>query len=359
MQGNSNFYSKANSSDADLQINFGDRLFRHRKGNPRPEKTAEDALISNLPVDTLKWIKKRRTINCKQKVVLSHHRERQLREIFNGIDVLKKGEIDIAALEEAIGFVEERIKKIKGLEALTNLKEVFRSMDEDGNGNVDFQEFTSAMTGSTKSMLDSIPAFGIDLIYQLFVEFGQLKQRNTAVKMLNTYANSDKTPMPPNVAAPTAAMSPIKKRFENQDSDNYYHFKAMFGTGSSAKVEAAASIDASVAVSKTLTRIVDEFVDSVSLCPASPTFLSSSVSASNPVRDKEIQDLENKLRKSRHDQIEQLVHDQDYVLQMKRLKQEREDRARIFRLPNADMKSTIPSTFIYQGHLSDKVAHDV
>ena len=143
MQGNSNFYSKANSSDADLQINFGERLFRHRKGNPRPEKTAEDALISNLPVDTLKWIKKRRTINCKQKVVLSHHRERQLREIFNGIDVLKKGEIDIAALEEAIGFVEERIKKIKGLEALTNLKEVFRSMDEDGNGNVDFQEFTS------------------------------------------------------------------------------------------------------------------------------------------------------------------------------------------------------------------------
>lgn len=216
-----------------------------------------------------------------------------------------------------------------------------------------------AMTGSTKSMLDSIPAFGIDLIYQLFVEFGQLKQRNTAVKMLNSYANSDKTSMPPNVAAPTATMSLNKKRFENQDSDNYYHFKAMFGTGTSAKVEAAASMDASVAVSKTLTRIVDDFVDSVSLCPASPTFLSSSVSVSNPVRDKEVQALESKLRKSRHDQIEQLVQDQDYVLQMKRLKQEREDRARIFRLPSADAKSPVPSTFIYQGHLSDKAAHDV
>ena len=136
-------YEKANSNDSDIQYNFGDRLFHQRKGNPRPEKTADDSLVSNLPVETLKWIKKRRTINCKQKVVLSHHRERQLREIFNGIDVSKKGEIDIAALEEAIEFVEERIKKIKGLEALTNLKAVFRSMDEDGNGNVDFQEFTS------------------------------------------------------------------------------------------------------------------------------------------------------------------------------------------------------------------------
>ena len=209
-------------------------------------------------------------------------------------------------------------------------------------------------------MLDSIPAFGIDLIYQLFVEFGQLKQRNTALMMLISYSNSEKNPIPANSTAPSAT-SIIKKRFENQDSDNYHHFKAMFGTGSSAREEAAAATDASVAVSKTLTRIVDDFVDSVSLSPASPTFLASSLSVLNPARDQELQALENKLRKSRHDQIEQLVYNQDYIQQLKRLKQEKEDRARIYR-PSADDKSPaspFPSTFIYQGHLSDKAAHEV
>jgi Ca2+-binding EF-hand superfamily protein len=84
-----------------------------------------------------------RHFDSKQKVVLSHHRERQLREIFDGIDLNKKGEINIVELEEAIEFVNERIKNIKGLEAFKDLKALFRSMDDNGDGTVDFQEFTS------------------------------------------------------------------------------------------------------------------------------------------------------------------------------------------------------------------------
>lgn len=88
------------STKSIYSTHVGERLFKHKKGISRPEKTAADALVSDLPSDTLRWIKKRRNVDCKQKVVLSHHRERQLREIFNGIDVEKRGEINIAQLEE-------------------------------------------------------------------------------------------------------------------------------------------------------------------------------------------------------------------------------------------------------------------
>ena len=48
-------------------------------------RESNEAIVSCLPCETLRWIKKRRKINSKLKVAMSFFRERQLREIFTGI----------------------------------------------------------------------------------------------------------------------------------------------------------------------------------------------------------------------------------------------------------------------------------
>ena len=137
-----------------------------------------DALISDLPTDTLKWIKKHRRLDCDAKIVLSHNRERQLRDIFNGIDVGKNGSIDLIELEEAVSFVKERLEKKFGTFAGFNqIIKVFKSMDVNGDGKVDFREFTNAMTGSTKSALAKASEDEVANLHRCFLEFGVLKAR--------------------------------------------------------------------------------------------------------------------------------------------------------------------------------------
>lgn len=99
----------------------------------RPPKTADDAIVSALPSDTLRWIKKRRQHNCKMKVAMTHHRETQLRDIFRGLDYTEDGEIDLNNLKSASAYVEESLKGQNG-DKLNNLQEMFAAMDDDGNG---------------------------------------------------------------------------------------------------------------------------------------------------------------------------------------------------------------------------------
>jgi Ca2+-binding EF-hand superfamily protein len=164
------------------------RLYKTPRRSQKPEKTANDAVISDLPAETLRWIKNRRRLDCDAKMVLSHNRERQLRDIFNGIDVGKHGSIDLVELNEAVRFVGERMKNRTGtFKGFDKIIEIFNSMDDNGDGEVDFREFTNAMSGSSKSALDKASEQDIANLHRCFLEFGVMKSRRHAIAKINEY----------------------------------------------------------------------------------------------------------------------------------------------------------------------------
>lgn len=171
-----------------MEVDVCTRLYLNQKTSVKVEKTANDALISDLPGHTIKWIKNRRRLDCNAKMVLSHNRERQLRDIFNGIDVGKNGSIDLVELHEAVKFVAERMNnKLGTFDGFNNILKIFDSMDDNGDGKVDFQEFTNAMSGSSKSALDKASEQDIANLHRCFLEFGVMKQRRYAIAKINDY----------------------------------------------------------------------------------------------------------------------------------------------------------------------------
>jgi hypothetical protein len=121
-------------------------------------------------------------------MVLSHNRERQLRDIFNGIDIGKHGTIHLTELTEAVSFVSERLKNKMGtFEGFDRIIDIFRDMDDNGDGEVDFREFTNAMSGSSRSALDKASEQDIANLHRCFLEFGVMKSRRYAIAKINEY----------------------------------------------------------------------------------------------------------------------------------------------------------------------------
>jgi Ca2+-binding EF-hand superfamily protein len=181
--------SATNIKPSPLEI--GARLFSTPKESEKGIREQADALVCDLPTHTLRWIKKRRNENCEQKVVLSHQRERQLREMFESLDFEGNGEIDLPALTEAVYYVQEKTKNSKGMKDFHNIHEVFAAMDDNGDGTIDFTEFTRGMTGTMKSAFDKATEYDIDRLFRYFVQFGELRQRDMALRKLNIINTDD------------------------------------------------------------------------------------------------------------------------------------------------------------------------
>ena len=156
------------------------RLYVKRDKQEKKKKhiaTVNDALISALPSDTLKWMRQRRTAQYTGKVAISIFQERQLREIFNGLDLENNGVINLAQLQEAALYVESSTKN--SVTPLKNVFELFANMDDDGNGEVDFHEFTQAMIISkARSEME------VQRMHQKFVEFAFIKKREYSLKCI-------------------------------------------------------------------------------------------------------------------------------------------------------------------------------
>mmetsp|Transcript_6833 Transcript_6833/g.7452 ORF Transcript_6833/g.7452 Transcript_6833/m.7452 type:complete len:563 (+) Transcript_6833:91-1779(+) len=241
-------------------FDISDRLYTTPKWIPKKEKGPEDSLVCDLPSTTLRWMKKRRKADSDQKVVLSFQRERQLREMFESLDYTNQGEIDLSALTDAVAYVQEKTKHMKGMKEFHNLQEVFAAMDDNGDGTIDFQEFTNGMTGTTRSAFDKASEYDIERVFRYFVEFGELRQRQIALKKLNANAGSASSPKArrplttttnreqqlPAVESPgkfTRATSFKNNRSSNRgetkielDLNAYQQFKVLFGNNSQDKV---------------------------------------------------------------------------------------------------------------------------
>ena len=193
MLGNT-FGSASMSKIHSTEENVADRLYKNEQ-KVKIEKTANDALLTTLPTPTLRFLKKRRKLNSFDKVPLTYYREKQLRAIFNGLDFDKMGTIHLDLVTDAAIYAEEKLKPKKGEPVFKNIKRMFEAMDEDGNGDgeVDFHEFTIAMTGSTKSTVDSASEYDVERLTKRFVEFANIRRREHALDVINDIDATDAT----------------------------------------------------------------------------------------------------------------------------------------------------------------------
>ena len=106
-------------------------------------------------------------------------------------------------------------------------------MDEDGDGTVDFQEFTNAMTGTSKSAMDQATEWDIELLYRFFLDYGIGKHRSYALSQINQFEveqasisekNSAVASLFPFDAHMTDGMMPEEK----EDHELYEIFKSLF-----------------------------------------------------------------------------------------------------------------------------------
>jgi hypothetical protein len=127
---------------------------KHKNKEDIDEKTA---LVTELTEDTVRWMKSRRHPRTTCPVPISRYREKQLRDMFDGLDFEKKGYIDLPVLKDVIRYIEANsVKKERRTHpsyqqneiSMKEVEKVFDNMDIDGDGKVDYQEFTHAMAGT-------------------------------------------------------------------------------------------------------------------------------------------------------------------------------------------------------------------
>jgi hypothetical protein len=162
---------------------FSNRLYKTPKWKPKED--THEAIVSNLSYDSLRWIKKRRTMDSNQRVVISYIRNRQLREMFKKLDFNGHGSIELEELTDAIHYVKSRITEGDGVKYFQNLDQIFADMDDNGDGTVDYQEFTKGMTGTSNSVFDKISAFDIEKLFMAFIEYGEMRGRELAVENID------------------------------------------------------------------------------------------------------------------------------------------------------------------------------
>lgn len=120
----------------------------------RQEEIMNKRAFSYMSGDQIRWMSKRKpSASSAAKGFVPPSRVLQLRAIFKGLDFDGSGEISLQELKDAVRYVaSSKVSSgpplIKDPEGIATL---FESMDIDGNGVVDFEEFLLGMTSSEGS----------------------------------------------------------------------------------------------------------------------------------------------------------------------------------------------------------------
>lgn len=148
-----------------------ERLHYFKKG-ARTFQKAENALITELPGETVRWIKRRRRQDCKDLVPITHYRNKQLREMFHGLDFQNHGKITLKAFKDVLTYVQEHSKSKllrKNLKLnqhiFDDMENIFESIQIENGSEIDFKVFTTFMTGTSKSILDIATEYDIEKLY--------------------------------------------------------------------------------------------------------------------------------------------------------------------------------------------------
>jgi hypothetical protein len=229
----------SNSQSSLPPDHFANRLYNSPKCKPKP--VLKDAIVSDLPNDSLKWIKQRRTMDSNQRVVISYIRNRQLLEMFKTLDFNSNGSIELSELKEAINYAKQRMTGGDAIKHFQNLDKVFEDMDDNGDGTVDYQEFAKGMTGTANSVFDRVSAFEIDKLFTLFIEYGAIRCREITVKAID-HKRPVTSQVPRNESRKMSPTGPINGKDNHSPAEIdefgplvYQNFKLLFGGGNGKK----------------------------------------------------------------------------------------------------------------------------
>jgi Ca2+-binding EF-hand superfamily protein len=143
--------------------------------------------VSFLPPNTLRWLNRRRPAEEGAAKVMSASRALQLRNVFTSLDFEGNGEIGLGELKEAIFFVARPRDDGAAplIEDPDKICKFFESMDVDGNGAVDFNEFLFGMTSGEEDDTK------MRKVQQAFFEFANMHNRQMILESVADESVSD------------------------------------------------------------------------------------------------------------------------------------------------------------------------
>lgn len=158
------------------------------------EKAELEALtksVSFLSADAIRWMNKRRPTAAHANTAhVAPARALELRQIFKGLDFDHSGSIDIEELQEAVAYVAASDSSDPIFKDPKKLTDFFASMDTDGNGTVDFNEFLVAMT-SSHANLDEGAKESTAKLQQAFFDFANKHRRQQLIHRIGDQSISD------------------------------------------------------------------------------------------------------------------------------------------------------------------------
>jgi hypothetical protein len=167
---------------------IGFKTPNYARGKVKPKSETDGAMssiVTTLPGAELRFLKIRRTGDMRNRVAISYYQERLMRRIFTDLDFAKMGVLTQEELKGASKYVENRMESMSTTRGLfKNIHEEFAAMDTDGDGFIDYNEFTIAMTGTTKGLLERVTESEMDMMTFCYVEYAQIKKRKQILKML-------------------------------------------------------------------------------------------------------------------------------------------------------------------------------
>lgn len=167
------------------------------KGNTKEEEKEDEISeesyrksITFLNGDAIRWMNKRKpSARNSQTNFVTPSRAIQLRAIFRGLDFDDSGEISLEELKDAVKYVSENCNSSTPVfEDPVKMGEFFESMDTDGNGTVDFNEFLVAMTTQSKAGDGNDDTANLQ---QIFYDFANQHRRQTIIDRIKDKSLSD------------------------------------------------------------------------------------------------------------------------------------------------------------------------
>lgn len=268
-------------------------------------------------------------MDSQYKIPMSHFRERQLRLMFKGLDFEHRDAIDLSEFKNAIKYVQENTKH--RAQVFDNLQAIFTAMDEDGDGNVDFQEFTTAINGNGSS-INKLSEYDFERLQLKFLEYSIIKKRKFILDTLATNSLDMKYGISLGKKGRSKNVDEIPSSDKDSDLPRYRYLKSLMGIGVTQTIDELSTLTNEIEKklgakepplphAVWLEKVVEEFVDDH--LKTKETLTESDVRYEQmfkSISKERLDYLDSLKRDSESRQMEERIQEErDYILEGKRI----------------------------------------